>query len=340
MPYSFAIGQSFHEAQRTIVRGVDLTPPCRYFATRDSAGYITLPTLDPGSSYIELQGIQDLNYSKTDKDNKFRLLGDGGWEDSRKTGAGWQGGITSFFMKDMEIPAGSDCPQFRGNYEEGFKLIEKARRNEDTEIYVEILLELGQANGNSGNWIYDYTGVNVSIQNLKPGINPENLTQVSFDLVGRGEVVTGLYDAGSTPIPFGSLQTGLLFTSPSTGGRRYAVVPADNADAVVVSANQTVTYTSDGSAALTNLALGQADGGGFRLENASSGVRVPATVTLGGVGTNVVTINPLADLAAGTIYRLTAVDGAIVQSVDANGVSSPTGVRRKLQGFSTTFRTA
>ena len=54
----YAIGLSFHKAHRTIVRAVDLTPPCRYFATRDSAGSITLPTLDTGDSYIEIQGIK------------------------------------------------------------------------------------------------------------------------------------------------------------------------------------------------------------------------------------------------------------------------------------------
>lgn len=339
MPYSFAVGQSFHEAQRTVVRAVDLTPPCRYFATRNSAGMITLPTLDTGASYVELQGIQDLNYSKNDKDVKFRLLGDGGWEDSRKMGAGWAGSVTSFFMKDMEIPAGQNCPQFRGAYEEGFRLIEKARRTEDTELYLEILLELGQANGTTGNWIYDYTGVNISIQNIKPSINPDNLTQIGYDIVGRGEVVTGLYDAGASPLPFGTLQSGLLFTADTTGTRRRATVPIDNASAVVVSAPVTVTYTSDGTIALTQLALGQTDGSGFRLENASSGVRIPAAVALN-TGTGVVTITPSASLPAATIIRLVVTDGAITQAVDANGTASPSGTKRPLQGFTRTFRTA
>ena len=200
MPYSFAVAQSFHEATRTIVRAVDMTPPCRYFASRDSAGMITLPVLDTGACYIELKGIQDLNYTKSDKNTNFRLLNDRGWEDSRKTGAGWQGSITSFFIRDTEVPEGAVCPQFRGNYEDSFCLIEKARRNSDHEIYIEILLELGRADGNSGNWIYDYTGVNVSVQNFKPTINPDNLTQISYDIIGRGEVVTGLYDSGPNPL--------------------------------------------------------------------------------------------------------------------------------------------
>ena len=53
----YAIGLSFHKAHRTVVRAVNLTPPCRYFATRDTAGLITLPTFDAGSSYVEIQGV-------------------------------------------------------------------------------------------------------------------------------------------------------------------------------------------------------------------------------------------------------------------------------------------
>jgi hypothetical protein len=105
----------------------------------------------------------------------------------------------------------------------------------------------------------------------------------------------------------------------------------------VVSSNLTVTYTSDGTAALTQLALGQLDGGGFRLEVASSGVAVPAAVSLSG---GVVTIDPTANLGAATIYRLRVADGAITQAVDGTGTASPTGVKRGLGGFTTTFRTA
>ena len=126
-------------------------------------------------------------------------------------------------------------------------------------------------------------------------------------------------------------------TAPSSGTRRYAVVPADNASAVVVGNDLTVTYTSDGTAALTQLALGQTDGSGFRLEVASTGAKVDAAVTL---ASNVVTINPSANLSAATIYRLRVADGAITQAVDANGNASASGIKRPLQGFTTTFRTA
>jgi hypothetical protein len=114
-------------------------------------------------------------------------------------------------------------------------------------------------------------------------------------------------------------------------------VPTDNASGVVVGDNLTVTYTSNGTAALTQLSLGQTDGSGFSLEVASTGVKVPAAVSL---ATNVVTIDPSANLSAATIYRLRVADGAIVQAVDANGTASASGIKRPIQGFTRTFRTA
>lgn len=331
----YAIGLSFHKAHRTIVRAVDLTPPCRYFASRSTAGMITLPTLDTGSSYVELQGITNTSFQINDNNQEFRLLGDDGWMDSVITGSSVQASVTAYFLKDTEVPAGQDCPVFRGGYNEGFELIQKARYNKDYEIYIEFLKELGQANGSSGNYIYDFTGFNAVIQNYSENLTAEGLTEISFDLMSRARPVFGRYDAGATAISSGGVQSSLLFLV--NGTRQAATVPANNASAVAVGDDLTVTYTSNGTAALTQLALGQTNGSGFRLEVASTGVAVPATVSL---ASNVVTINPSANLAAGTIYRLVVADGAITQAVDANGTASASGMKRPLQGLSTTFRTA
>ncbi len=333
----YAIGLSFHKAHRTLVRAVDLTPPCRYFATRDTAGMITLPALDTGSTYIEVQGISNTTFNINDNNQEFRLLGDDGWGDSVITGSSVQASVTAYFLKNTEIPAGAECPQFRGDYEEGFALIERARYNKDFEIYIEFLKELGQVSGTTGNYIYDFTGFNAVVMNYNENLTAEGLTEVSFDLMSRGRPVFGRYDAGSTPISFGGVASTLLFTDPATGTRRYATVPAADASAVVVSNDLTVTYTSDGVIALTQLALGQTDGSGFRLEVASTGALVPATVTL---ASNVVTINPVSNLAAGTIFRLRVADGAIKQALDGSGAPSATGVLFPLEGFTSLFRTA
>jgi hypothetical protein len=337
MAYDYAIGLSFHKAFRTLVRAVDLTAPCRYFATRDSAGLITLPTLDAGSRYVEIQGITNTTFAINDNNQEFRLLGDDGFGDSLITGSTVQASVTGYFLKDTATPAGQECPQFRGNYEEGFALIEKSRSNKDFEIYVEFLKELGPIDGASGNYIYDFSGFNAVVMNYNENLSAEGITEVSFDLMSRGKPVFGRYDAGSTPLPFGGVQSSLLFTAPSSGDRRYTVSPADNADSVVVGSDVTVTYTDASAVALSQLSLGQTDGGGFRLEIASTGVAVPATVSL---ATNVVTINPSSDLAADTIYRLRVADGAIKQALDGSGSPSASGVLFPLQGFETLFKTA
>ena len=331
----YAIGLSFHKSHRTVVRTVELQSPKRLFATRDSAGMITLPDMPAGKQYVELQGIRQTSFQVSDQNNEFRLLGDDGWSDSLITGSGVQASVTAYFLKNTEIDNATDCPVFRSDYEEGFALIQQARYNKDFEIYVEFLKEITPQDGLDSDFIYDFTGFNAVVTNYQESINPENLTEVSFDLMSRGRPVFGRYNAGSTPLVFGGIQTGLLFLE--AGSRQVAVSPASSADSVAVDSPVTLTYTSDGSAALTQLVLGQTDGGGFRLEDGATGARVPVVVTL---ASNVVTITPESDLAAATIYRLIAADGALQQSVDGTGAASPTGIRTDVQGITTTFKTA
>lgn len=334
----YAIGLSFHKANRTLVRAVPLTAPCRYFATRASDGTITLPTLDAGAAYIEMQGITQTSFRINDNNQDFRLLGDDGWTDSVITGSSVQASCSAYFLKDAEIPAGTVCPVFRGNYDEGFNLIQRARYDKDFEVYFEFMKELGQANGSSGNYIYDFTGFNAVIQNYQEQMNAQGLTEISFDLMSRGRPIFGRYDAGASRVSFGAVQSTLLSTATGSGTRRYAVVPANNAGSINVGADLTVTYTSDGTTALTQLALGQPDGGGFAVYNAGTGARVTAAVSL---ASNVVTINPASDLDAATIYRLVVSDGALTQAVDpSTGSASGSGVKRPLQGFTSVFRTA
>ena len=330
----YAIGLSFHKAHRTIVRAIGLNAPCRYFATRDAAGFITLPTLDAGDAYVEIQGVTQTNFQINDNNQEFRLLGDDGWNDSVITGAGVQASCTTFFLKDSEIPGGAQCPQFRGNYDEGFALIERSRYDKDFEIYIEFLKEMGQSNGDSGDWVYDFTGFNAVIQNYSENMNAEGLTEVTFDLVSRGRPVFGRLNNGGSQIEFGQVQSTLLFLE--AGSREVAFSPTNNADNVGVTSNITATYT-DGSAPLTQLSLGDAEGDGFALFVASTSERVAATVTL---SSNTVTVNPDSNLTAGTIYELRVADGAVRQTVDANGVASASGVGRPIQGETITFRTA
>jgi len=333
----FAIGGSIHKANRSLLRMVIPTLPNRYFATRDGAGMITLPTLATGQAYIEMQGITKCGFKVDDREEEFRLFGDDGWFDSVTTASKLSASCESFFMKNIEVPGGSTVPEIRGDYSEDFAIVERSRYDKDYEVYFEILKEMGRAQGSTGNFIYDFAGFNGVIRGYNDPSASESLTKITFDVNSRGRPVFGRYDAGATPLSIGAIQSTQLATAASSGTRRWATSPVDNASAVAVSAAITVTYTIDGTAALTQLALPPTGGGGFRLENASSGIQILAGVAL---ASNVVTITPAASLPAATILRLRVADGAIQQSVDASNNASANGVRKSLQGFSTTFRTA
>lgn len=326
----FAIGAAFHKAHRTLVRAVPLTAPQRLFASRTTAGFVTLPSLPSGSSYIEMQGVTSASFQVDDNDQEFRLMGDDGWSDSVTTGSRVRSSMRSYFIKDIETPAGTTTPQFRGDYSEDFALIEKSRYDKEFEVYFELLKEMGRLNGDSGDYIYDYAGFNGVIRNYNDGGAAEGLTEISFDVMSRGRPVFGRYNAGSLPLTIGQILSSLL--TLQSGIRQATVVPADNATGVAVGNDLSVTYTSDGSTALADLSLGQPDGSGFSLSVASTSQVVPATVTLGGAGSNVVTINPTNDLVSGSIYLLSVADGAIMQTVN--------GVKRPIAGLKTSFHTA
>ena len=336
----YAIGLSFHKAHRTVVRAVALNSPCRYFATRDNAGIIQLPTLDAGDEYVEIQGVTQANFQINDNNQEFRLLGDDGWNDSVITGAGVQASCTAYFLQDAEVPAGAECPQFRGNYDEGFALIQRARYDKDYEIYIEFLKEMGRSNGNTGDFIYDFTGFNCCIMNYAENMSAEGLTEITFDLVSRGRPVFGRYNNGPLAIEFGDVQSTLLWvTTPldtTQGTRRVAFDPANNETGHNVGDSITCTYTSDGSTALTQLDLPD-EGDGFGLYNSATGARISSAVS---ISNNVVTINPDTNLAAGTIYDVIAIDGAVTQSVNAQGVATANGTARPFEGFKFSFRTA
>ena len=332
-----AIGQSFIKAHRSVLLMTPLRAPCRYFATRDESGFITRPTLDTGDWARELQTVKQVSFSVDNQDKEFRLIGDDGWSDAVTTGSKVSANFDTFFSKLIVQGAAGGCPEFRGDYSEEFAIVEKARYDTDSEVFVEMFKELGRAGGSTGNYVYDYAAFNCALRNYKEPQVADDLISVTFDGMSRGRPVFGRFNAGSAPLDTGAVQSVILTTDPASGSRRYAVVPADNATAVVVGNNLTVTYTSDGTVPLTQLMLGASDGSGFRLEVASSGVQVPALVTL---ANGVVTINPNVDLGAATIYRLVVRDGAITQAVNSSLVADTAGIRRPLAGFSTTFRTA
>ena len=192
----YAIGLAFHKAHRTLVRAVALTPPCRYFATRDASGFITLPTLDAGDAYVTMQGVTQTSFQINDQNQDFRLLGDDGWGDSVITGSSVQASVTTYFLKDTDIPVGGTCPEFVGDYEEGFNLIQRVRYDKNYEVYFEFLKEMGREDSTANaDYIYDFSGFNAVVQNYQEQMSAEGLTEVSFDLMSRGRPVFGRFSS-------------------------------------------------------------------------------------------------------------------------------------------------
>jgi hypothetical protein len=332
----FAIGQAFIKAHRSILRIVPLKMPCRYFARRDAMGWVELPELDDGYGYIPLNGVQQATFQVDNNDREFRLFGDNGWSDSVTTGGRVRMSAQTFFMKAVEQSAEGNCPVFRGDYDAGYSQIERARYDQDYEVYVELLKEMGRTNGDEGDFIYDFAGFNCAIRNYNEPNPADDMVQVSFDAMSRGRPVFGKLNAGSMPIEYGETFGVLLSIAFGSGPRQYVVTPVDNANSVAVSSTVTVAY-SDGTDPLEFLAL--TDASGFRLETGTGGIIIPSDAVLNTV-TGVVTITPAADLPAGTILRVVVRDGAITQAVDGDGAALQTGFRRPLQGFSSSFRTA
>ena len=200
----YAIGLAFHKAHRTLVRAVGLKAPCRYYATRNSStGLITLPTLDAGDAYITIQGVTQTSFQINDTNQDFRLLGDDGWGDSVITGSSVQASVTTYFLRDTDVPTGGTgtCPQFVGDYEEGFELFQRARYDKNFEVYFEFLKEMGQATGTTGAYIYDFTGFNAVVSNYQEQMSAEGLTEISLDLMSRGRPVFGKY-SNTTALSF------------------------------------------------------------------------------------------------------------------------------------------
>lgn len=330
----YAIGEAFLKAHRSILRIIPLTKPCRYYPVRDEAGWITMPNLKHGDQYLPLLGLQQATFQVDYVDKEFRLIGDGGWTDSVATGGKVMMSAQSFFMKD--VLETDNCPVIRGDYDKAFKGVIDSRNDRDLEVYVELLKDMGRKDGATGNYIYDFCGYNGVIRGYNEPQPADDMVLASFNINSRGNGVFGKYDAGSSPIEYGDVFSSLLTTAGTTGSRRWAVTPADNASAIATSSNITVAYTSDGTTPLTQLQLANG-GAGFRLEAGSSGTPVPCSVSLTG---GVVTINPTPTLASGTIHRLVVRDGAINQLVNASGVADPAGFRRPLQGFVSQFVTA
>jgi hypothetical protein len=234
---TFAQGQAFHKASRTLIRAVEPSSPRAFVSTFDERGFIIPPALGPKEFYMELQGITSISTQISDNNQDIRLLADSGWLDGSIVSSQVTVSVNSFFMKELEYIEGwapgrtAPVPQFEdwsngaiacfipdrviSEWERGFNLILKSRYEKDigriasdptirnNRIYVEILKEIGTEDGlPNGNIIYDFLGIEALISNYNETKNTEGLTEVSYDLISCGQPSIGKFTAGTEPPKF------------------------------------------------------------------------------------------------------------------------------------------
>ena len=281
---NYAIALSFIKANTTVVRGVGLTAPRRYFALRNpESNFVVPPALDPGDSYVQFEGLTGCNFQINDTNQDFRLLGDDGWGDSVITGSAVQASCTGYFLKKI-IP--DNPPKFAPDYSPGFSLIQRARYDKNFEVYFEFLKSLG--NDELGRTVYDFTGFNAVIMNYSENEQAEGLLEVSFDLMSRGRAIFGKYtettgglsqlkidDAGSGYKP-GTYTNAPVFGNDPTASGGTVDITVD-ANGVVTVATPSVAgsgYKQNEALSVDNSHLG-GQGSGLRL-------LIEAVTTLGG----------------------------------------------------------
>lgn len=229
---TFARGQAFHKASRTIIRAVEPSSPRAFVSTYDANGFIIPPALGEAEYYVDMQGISQMSISVNDNNQDIRVLADSGWTDGVVISSSITVSVTSYFMRELEYIEGwapgvrASVPTMSayangaivctipdrtsGAWERGFSLIAKARYEKDigrivhdpkirnNRIYIEILKELGNEDGNpDSDLIYDFLGFEAVVSNYSENENADGLTEVSYDLISVGTPSVGKYTEGT-----------------------------------------------------------------------------------------------------------------------------------------------
>ena len=229
---NFARGQAFHKASRTIIRAVEPSSPRAFVSTIDANGFVIPPALGEAEYYIDMQGISQMSIAVNDNNQDIRCLADDGWTDGVVISSSITVSVTSYFMRDLEYIEGwapgvrASVPTMSaynngaivctipdrtsGAWERGFSLIAKSRYEKDigrivndpkirnNRIYVEILKEIGYADGTpQSSLIYDFLGLEAVVSNYSENENADGLTEVSYDLISVGAPSIGKFTEGT-----------------------------------------------------------------------------------------------------------------------------------------------
>jgi len=131
---------------------------------------------------------------------------------------------------------------------------------------------------------------------LNPNANLTPGRSYTLTLVGTG--TSGIRDLAGNRLA----ATSVTFTTAAdtTAPVVTSSTPADGATGVLVGANTVVNFSET--------VVGLLQEGNVELRNAATGVAVPSALTVNTTGTRV-TVNPNANLARNTLYRLTLTGG-------------------------------
>lgn len=186
------------KARDTIVRIGQITNPNRPYAVYSGTGKSVISGIGNAPTMYTINGVTTANFQISDDEQTYRLLGDSGWTDSVFVNSRAQASITTYFLKDLEYSGTGNNAVFSagaaGAFDEGQEIIAAARNDKDVELWVEIYKLLDTS---GGNYFYDLASFAACIMNYQESYPADNLTELTFDLMSRGEVYVGKFTSAT-----------------------------------------------------------------------------------------------------------------------------------------------
>jgi len=307
-------------------------------------------------SMYEFQGATTSNFQISDDETTYRFVGDSGWSDGVITNSRVQMSVTAYFLKNMSWVGSEQQPTYvnkPGTFDEGHSIVSQFKNNKDFEAWIEIYKLIDAIEG--GVYVYDVAAFAGTLMNYQESYPADGLVECSFDVMSRGEAYMGLGEF-INPVRTGLPNRVILPSLPTfdDGGALLRQVKAE----VLVGSTTTVIPNSGG---LSGVATAQTNGLVFSYENGAATPAaltnvvagdgtvtkprarivkvadksfVPAAVTVDATNAQVV-VTPSSTLESGAAYYAVVEDGALLQKVDAAGVSSSSGEAKPLAGLKT-----
>lgn len=183
-------GGAFAKGRDRIVRIAD--PENARETASVSGGNLTLPT---GLTYLNLKGATRAEFTPAPNSQEFFLLGDSGWRDSVGVTQAGELACSAFFIQDLDTDGDPDA-----SIDDALNLVLEAESNPDKEIWVEMFTLLGL--DSSSNYKYHSRCFQACITGVSEAAPSDGLIEYSWTFQSRGEIWAGIYDAGTTLIPF------------------------------------------------------------------------------------------------------------------------------------------